>query len=69
MGNILIIVKSYEYVKFFLRMKDSLEKLNYNIIFVTLSYASYRMLSKHNETVFLVKKVKKIIKINVTKIL
>ena len=64
MGNILIIVKSYEHVKFFLRMKDSLEKLNYNIIFVTLSYASYRMLSKHNETVFLVKKVKKIIKIN-----
>lgn len=65
MEKILIVLKSYEHINFFLRMKSAMLKLNYNIIFITFSYATYRKLRKMNENVHLIKKEKNSVNIDI----
>lgn len=59
MKSILVVVKSYDHVKFFNRMKFSLEEQNYRMLFITWSYAAYRLLKENNEIVYLIKKSQK----------
>lgn len=57
MQNILIHLKSYEHISFFLRMQWALEKLGYNMVFITASYAAYRKLKTSKVEVYLIKNI------------